>query len=736
MSFLTSSAPLARALAERNYSDPTPVQNAVLEEAAAGRDLLVSSQTGSGKTVAYGLAIGTTLLGEAEAFGRAGQPLALIIAPTRELALQVQRELAWLYKHANARVIACVGGMDPRREAALLDEGAHIVVGTPGRLRDHIERHRLDVSALRAVVLDEADEMLDLGFRDDLEFILKTTPPERQSLLFSATLPKAIIQLAKSYQNDALRIEVAGTPGGHADIEYRAIRCYPKEAELAVVNLLRFHDSPCSLVFCNTRNSVRHLEAILLERGFAAVALSGELSQSERNSALQALRDGRARVCVATDVAARGIDLPGLTLVIHAELPNDPEVMQHRSGRTGRAGKKGTSVLLVPPSRRRKAEMLLAEAKVEAVWAGPPTQDEIRALDKERLLNDPILTGEPGEVDAAMVEALLAGRSINEIAAALVRVYRARLPAAEEVGDPNFARDSRPARARDDYAPRDGAPRFGENREGSPRSDGPRKAGPRGDTVWFRLNIGRKDGADPRQLLPMICRRGKITRDEVGAIRIFDKETKVEIDADVAERFYELAKAVDRDKIVIEPVTGEEERRPAKPFAEKASHAPAPYAKPERAGAERPPARAYEKKPYEKKPYEGGETKPYAKKAYEPKPYEGGEKKPYEGKKKAYEGKSKPFGAAKAYDPVRSDRDALSDPNVSFRSGPKPHADKPYGERKPYAGGPKPFGAGKSGGGKPFAGKPFAGKPATRDGDTRPAGKPFKSKKPRRDDRG
>lgn len=734
MSFLPTSPPLARALAERNYSDPTPVQNAVLEETAAGRDLLVSSQTGSGKTVAYGLAIGSTLLGDAEAFGRAGQPLALIIAPTRELALQVQRELAWLYKHANARIIACVGGMDPRREAALLDEGAHIVVGTPGRLRDHIERHRLDVSALRAVVLDEADEMLDLGFRDDLEFILKTTPAERQSLLFSATLPKAIIQLATNYQRNALRIEVAGTPGGHADIEYRAIRCYPKEAELAVVNLLRFHDSPTALVFCNTRNSVRHLEAILLERGFSAVALSGELSQSERNSALQALRDGRAKVCVATDVAARGIDLPGLTLVIHAELPNDPEVMQHRSGRTGRAGNKGTSVLLVPPSRRRKAEMLLAEAKVEAVWAGPPTQDEIRALDKDRLLNDPILTGEPGEVDAAMVEALLAGRTVNEIAAALVRVYRARLPAAEEVGDPNFARDSRPTRSRDDYAPREGA-RFGENREDSPRSDGPRhKSGPRGDTVWFRLNIGRKDGADPRQLLPMICRRGKITRDEVGAIRIFDKETKVEIDADVAERFYELAKAVDRDKIVIEPVTGEDERRPAKPFAEKASHAPAAYAKPERRDDDRP-ARAYEKKPYEKKPYEGGEKKPYMKKPYEPKPYEGGEKTPYEGKKKAYEGKSKPFGAAKAYDPVRSDRDALSDPNVSFRSGPKPRfdkpsADKPYGDKKPYVA--KPFGAGKSGGGKPFAGKPFGGKPASRDGDARPAGKPpFKGKKPR-----
>ncbi|PZU86799.1 MAG: hypothetical protein DI527_19500 [Chelatococcus sp.] len=719
MSFLSSSAPLARALAERNYSEPTPVQAAVLEAAAEGRDLLVSSQTGSGKTVAYGLAIAGTLLGDAETLGRAGQPLALVIAPTRELALQVQRELAWLYKQANARVISCVGGMDPRREAALLDEGAHIVVGTPGRLRDHIERRRLDVSGLKAVVLDEADEMLDLGFRDDLEFILKTAPEERRSLLFSATFPPAIIQLAASYQRDALRIEVKGGARGHADIAYRAVRVYPREAELAVVNLLRFHDAACTLIFCNTRNAVRHLEAILLERGFSAVALSGELSQNERNAALQALRDGRARVCVATDVAARGIDLPGLDLVVHAELPNDPEVMQHRSGRTGRAGKKGISVLLVPPSRRRKAERLLAEARVEAEWVGPPTLEEIRALEQERLLQDPLLSGDEGEDDAAMIEALLAGREARELAAALVRVYRSRLPAAEEVGDPNYGNEPvRPARMRDDYAtPRE---RFGAGREDSPRADGPRKAGPRGDTVWFRLSVGRKDGADPRQLLPMLCRRGKITRDEVGAIRIFDRETKVEIDADVAERFYELAKGVDRDRITIEPVTGEEERRPAKPFAEKASHAPASR-RPEPEGAERrearAPARAYEKKPYD------------------------GERRPYEGKKKAYEGKSKPFGAARsndtarAYDPVRSDRENLSDPNVSFRPGAKPFAGKKPQDGKPgFAA--KPFGA------KPFGGKSAGGKfgdrpgPAGRDGDSRPAGKPFKGKKPRRDDRG
>ncbi|CAN7395400.1 DEAD/DEAH box helicase [Bosea sp. LjRoot90] len=701
MSFISTSAPLARALADRNYSEPTPVQAAVLEEAAAGRDLLVSSQTGSGKTVAYGLAIGADLLGEAENLPRAERPLALIVAPTRELALQVQRELGWLYKQTNARVISCVGGMDPRREAALLDEGAHIVVGTPGRLRDHIERRRLDVSGLRAVVLDEADEMLDLGFRDDLEFILKSAPAERRSLLFSATLPKAIIALARSYQRDALRIEVAGGERGHADIEYRAIRVFPKEAELAVVNLLRFHDSPTALVFCNTRNAVRHLEAILLERGFSAVALSGELSQSERNSALQALRDGRARVCVATDVAARGIDLPGLTLVIHAELPNDPEVMQHRSGRTGRAGNKGTSVLLVPVSRRRKAEMLISEAKIEVSWAGPPTQDEIRVLDEQRLLNDPLLSGEASEDDAPMVAALLAGRSTQEIAAALVRVYRSRLPSAEEVGDPNFGRDERrPVRSAEDYArPREHG--------GAERPERREKSGPRGDTVWFRLNIGRKDGADPRQLLPMLCRRGKITRDEVGAIRIFDKETKVEIDAEVAERFYELAKAVDRDKIIIEPVTGEDERRPAKPFAEKASHAPrAAYpAREQRDERSSAPAR------------------------------------------KPYEGKGKPFGA-KPYDPARRDREPAYEETAILRPE-RPFDKKSEPGAKPFAG---KFKGGKFEGGKKPFGAPHGGeRPAA--GDARPAGKsfgekkpfgakkpftgkkPFGSKKPRRDDR-
>ena len=298
--------------------------------------------------MAYGLAVAADLLAGAEALPVAGDPLALVVAPTRELALQVQRELEWLYAAAGARVASCVGGMDPRREQRALAAGAHIVVGTPGRLRDHLERGQLQLAGLRAAVLDEADEMLDLGFREELEAILDAAPAARRTLLFSATLPRPIVALAGRYQRDALRITVATGEQGHADIDYRAVAIAPSDAEHAVVNLLRYYEAGAALVFCNTRESVRRLHANLVERGFAAVALSGELTQTERTHALQALRDRRARVCVATDVAARGIDIPDLELVIHAELPNDPESLQHRSGRTGRAGRKGVSAILVP----------------------------------------------------------------------------------------------------------------------------------------------------------------------------------------------------------------------------------------------------------------------------------------------------------------------------------------------------------------------------------------------------
>jgi ATP-dependent RNA helicase DeaD len=540
---ISASPPLARALAERNYNDPTPVQKAVLAEEAAGRDLLVSAQTGSGKTVAYGLAIARDLLGDAERLQKADAPLALIVAPTRELALQVHRELTWLYQYAGARVVSCVGGMDPRQEMRQLEDGAHIVVGTPGRLCDHIRRKRLDISELKAIVLDEADEMLDLGFREDMEFILEATPETRRTLLFSATLPRGIAALAEQYQQHAFRIEVTGSEGGHADIEYRAIRVAPSDIEHAVVNTLRFYESPTAIVFCNTRGAVNHLQAALLERGFSVVALSGEMTQNERTKALQSLRDARSRICVATDVAARGIDLPNLGLVIHADLPNDPEVLQHRSGRTGRAGKKGVSVLLVPPSRRRRADLLLEMANIDVIWGVAPTAEDIRALDQQRMMQSALFSDHATDEDMVFARTLLAERSTEEIATALARLYRSQLPAPEDILDPGESR-----RSRDDHGRKD--------KRGTGGNDQPRKGKSRGlpeGGVWFRAAIGRRKNAEARWLLPMICRRGNISKQDVGTIRVFDTTTEFEVSAHAADEFARQIKRPDKeDNIRIE----------------------------------------------------------------------------------------------------------------------------------------------------------------------------------------
>jgi ATP-dependent RNA helicase DeaD len=524
---------LARALAARGYSAPTPVQAAVLDPELAGRDLLVSSRTGSGKTVAFGLVLADALLADATRFDGASPraPRGLVVAPTRELALQVQRELAWLLAETGARVVACVGGMDPRREARALVEGAHVVVGTPGRLRDHLDRKNLVLGAVGALVLDEADEMLDMGFREELEAILAAAPAERRTVLFSATLPRPIVELARKYTRDAARVAATPSEEGHADIEVRAHLVAGREREHAVVNVLRGLDPASAIVFRATRETVGHTAASLTERGFAVVAISGELTQAERIRALTSLRDGRARVLVATDVAARGLDLPGIDLVLHADLPRDPQALAHRSGRTGRAGRKGTAVLLVAPAERFKIERMLKTAGIASTWKPVPSADEIRAQDEERLAAAlDALEEEATDEERAAARRLLAGRDPLLVALALVRRERARLPAAEEL--PETARAAREAPAA--HAAR------ADRAERKPRA----KPGP-GDAVWFRISIGREKNADPRWVLPLLCRRGDVTRDDIGKIQILPRETRFEVTKEAAIRFARAARRPD-----------------------------------------------------------------------------------------------------------------------------------------------------------------------------------------------
>ncbi|WP_084399801.1 DEAD/DEAH box helicase [Henriciella aquimarina] len=517
---------LGQALATRGYDSLTPVQAAVLDPALGEQDLLVSAQTGSGKTVAFGLAMASSLLGGAERLDHAENPMALVVAPTRELAMQVHRELDWLYAQASASVVSCVGGMDPRDERRALQRGAHIVVGTPGRLVDHINRGGLVLDEIRVVVMDEADEMLDLGFREELETILAAAPEERRTLLFSATVSKPIARLAGNFQRDAVRVNTIADAGQHGDIEYRAHIVAPADTENALINVLRFHEAKNALVFCKTRANVNHLLARFHNRGMNVVALSGELSQTERTHALQALRDGRANVCVATDVAARGLDLPDLDLVIHADLPTNQESLLHRSGRTGRAGRKGISVLIVPFKARRRIERLLGDAKVEASWTDAPGAEDIQRRDDERLLNHPSLSEPVSTADSEMAKALIDIHGAEQVAAAFVALNRAKRSAPEELMP--VPEDRGTSGRRDGRKPR--APRPSRDTH-SPRDDFE-------NGVWINLSVGRKSGAEPRWLLPMLCKSGGLDRTQIGAIRIEEAHSRVELKPDSVEPFF------------------------------------------------------------------------------------------------------------------------------------------------------------------------------------------------------
>lgn len=541
---------LGQALSKRGYSELTPVQEAVLAPGLEASDLLVSAQTGSGKTVAFGLALAPTLLAGAERFAPARAPLALVVAPTRELALQVRRELDWLYAMTGAATASCVGGMDMREERRVLQRGAHIVVGTPGRLRDHIARGSFDTSGLKAVVLDEADEMLDLGFRDDLEFILDAAPPSRRTLMFSATVPSSIARLAKRYQRDAVRLRTTAEQTQHVDIEYRALSVAASDRENAIINVLRYFEAKNALVFCATRAAVNRMTSRFRNRGFSVVALSGELSQTERTHALQAMRDGRARVCIATDVAARGLDLPNLELVIHADLPRNREALLHRSGRTGRAGRKGVCALIVPHNERRRTERLLASANVTAAWGKPPSADEIVQRDRERILLDPMLSEPLSADEQAFAETLLARYGGQQVAGAFLRLQAAGRSAPEELLDaPAPERQAR--KRREDFK----------------------------DGVWFSLSVGHKQNAEARWLLPMLCRAGQLGKQDVGAIKVLPDETHVELAPGCVEGF--LA-AIGPDRMVektiavkaLEGASQERAEKSEKPYVKKSEKKP------------------------------------------------------------------------------------------------------------------------------------------------------------------
>lgn len=508
------------------------------------------------------------------AHGRARKgrvPRALVVAPTRELASQVCRELAWLLEDSRLAIGAFTGGTDVRGDLRQLYGGVDVAVGTPGRLCDLATRGALDLSGVQAVVLDEADEMLDLGFKDDIEKLLGATPTERRTLLFSATIPREIEALARTYTRNPLRIDARSNRGGgaHDDITYKAYLVRGVDRFAALVNVLVAAGDAKAIVFGRTREGVGALHQRLVDHGFRVVSMAGDRAQAERDRALEALREGRARILVATNVAARGLDLPDVELVVHADLPDSAEDLTHRSGRTGRAGRKGTSVVFAEATNRRKAERLFMNARLPLKWSTAPSQDEAQAAVVDGLVHELVAAArEPGR-DAPALEAGEGSggpHEVNDPALAVAGSGEgARAP--HESSDPAFAvlvdrlRAALPERVllplllRRELATRPRALLVEalalHGRDVGPVSPGrARPASLRGGQgapapVIFRINVGGADGAEPRLLLPLICRRGGVTRHAVGAIRINARNATFEIAAEEADAFARAASRSD-----------------------------------------------------------------------------------------------------------------------------------------------------------------------------------------------
>ncbi|MDR0913303.1 MAG: DEAD/DEAH box helicase [Methanobrevibacter sp.] len=333
---------IKKAIKKLGFDEPTPIQKLTIPVSLKGKDIIGQAQTGTGKTLAFAVPILEKI------FIKDTSPQAIVICPTRELCIQVAEEFAKLSTFMKKLYILPIyGGQAIGRQIRVLNKGVHVVIGTPGRLIDHIERKTLDLSGIETVVLDEADEMLDMGFREDIEKILKTTSKKRQTLLFSATIPRQIMNLAKKYQNKPELLKVPHHKLTAPDIEQIYYETREKMKLETLTRLLDIYDLNLSLVFCNTKRRVDRLTRDLKARGFSADGIHGDMSQNQRDKVMNKFRKGKIEILVATDVAARGIDVPNVEAVFNYDVPNDSEYYIHRIGRTGRAGKAGYAFTFV-----------------------------------------------------------------------------------------------------------------------------------------------------------------------------------------------------------------------------------------------------------------------------------------------------------------------------------------------------------------------------------------------------
>jgi ATP-dependent RNA helicase DeaD len=550
---LTLRAELLKALTGLGYEEPTPIQREAIPPMLAGHDLLGQAATGTGKTAAFALPILERLATDREAAGAGAgesrQPMALVLVPTRELAVQVSEAIHRYGRDLGARVVPIYGGQPIGRQLRALEHGVDVVVATPGRALDHIGRDTLRLGGLRIVVLDEADEMLDMGFAEDIEAILEQTPAERQTVLFSATMPARIESIAGAHLREPVRIRMGRptTEAGETPLVRQSAYVVPRSHKPAALGRILDIEAPAAaIVFCRTRDEVDNLTETLNGRGYRAEALHGGMGQEARDRVMARLRTGTADLIVATDVAARGLDIEQLTHVVNYDVPSAPEAYVHRIGRVGRAGREGVAITLAEPREHRMLKTIERVTKQRISVAKVPTVADLRARQleltqaalRESLLQD----GEDGlDRFRIVVETLTDEFDIMEVALAAVKlVHEANGMTDDDEEIPEVApRAPRPDGPRDVRRAGPGGPGGPGGRDGGPggyssRTDR-RARGATGGMTRLFIGLGRRAGIRPGDLVGAITGESRLAGRDVGAIEIADRFSLVEVPDAAAE---------------------------------------------------------------------------------------------------------------------------------------------------------------------------------------------------------
>lgn len=534
---LFSSLPVSeyilQAIEEMGFSEATPIQAAAIPVVMTGQDVIGQAQTGTGKTAAFGI----PAIESIDVEDRTTQ--VLIMCPTRELALQVKEQIYKLAKFKRGLLVAAIyGGESYERQFQNLKKGAHIVVGTPGRIMDHMDRQTLRLDNLKMLVLDEADEMLNMGFREDIEKIMSHAPEERQTVLFSATMSKEILSITKRFQKDPQIVKVTRNEITNANIEqfYYSVR---REAKTEVMcRLIDVHQLKLMLVFCNTKSKVDEVVDELQARGYAAEAIHGDLRQAARNQVMNKFRTGHCSILVATDVAARGIDVSGVDAVFNYDLPMDLEYYVHRIGRTGRAGKLGKAFALVTGRDRSRLRDLERYTKVVVPQGKIPTREDLEAVRTQRFMEQvkENIQTEGNESFEAIVDQLKnEGIATHHILSALIRMQLGAVQttlADHELSDERRGSTERRG-ASTGRSERGGNFRSSGGGASEGRGRAPRRGNPAGTgepgMVRLFLNLGRKDQVSPNHIVGAIASETKLPGKLIGQIDMYDKFSFVEV---------------------------------------------------------------------------------------------------------------------------------------------------------------------------------------------------------------